>query len=289
MTDRPNIDDLLLLWEDSLAQGKEMSPEELCGDWPELLPEIRQRIQALKAMRWMEEPGEDEAEPVATESPKSLGHYRLDQRIGTGGFGEVWKAYDPHLARYVAIKMPRSDRAAPRDMDAFLAEAQKVASLRRHPGIVPVFYVGESDGRWFIVSEFVDGTNLAEMLESRQTSPEEAARLIAEVASHLHYAHQQGFVHRDLKPSNILLDRGGKPYLTDFGIAVSVREADFSAGRPFGTLPYMAPEAISGEHQQLDPRSDIYSLGVVFYELLTGRLPFDADSTGELRNQILSS
>jgi hypothetical protein len=253
-----------------------------------MLPEIRQRIRALKAMRWMEEEGEQEAAPAVAESPKSLGRYRLEQRIGTGGFGEVWKAYDPHLARYVAIKMPRSDRAAPRDIDAFLAEARKVASLR-HPGIVPVFDVGQSEGRWFIVSEFVDGTDLARMLESRQPSPEESARLIAEVADHLHYAHQQGFVHRDLKPSNILLDRRGKPYLTDFGIAASVREADLSAARPFGTLPYMAPEAISDEHPDLDPRSDIYSLGVVFFELLTGRLPFDADSTGELRTQILSN
>jgi len=288
MTDRPNIDDLLLLWEDSLAQGKELSPEELCGDWQDLVPEIRQRIQALKAMRWMEESSEQEAEPLAVEVPETLGRYRLDKQIGAGGFGEVWKAYDPHLARYVAIKMPRSDRAAPRDMDAFLAEARKVASLR-HPGIVPVFDVGQSAGRWLIVSEFVDGTDLAQMLESRQPSPEESARLIAEVAEHLHYAHQQGFVHRDLKPSNILLDRRGTPYLTDFGIAASVRETDFTTGRPFGTLPYMTPEAVSGEHQQLDPRGDIYSLGVVFYELLTGRLPFDAGSPGELRDQIVAN
>ena len=220
MTDRPNIDDLLLLWEDSLAQGKEMSPEEICRNCPELLPEIRRRIQALTAMqwmeesggddeelmqetilnskylRWMDEPGDDDEEPAAAGEPDSLGRYQLQRRIGTGGFGEVWKAYDPHLARNVAIKVPRSDRARPRDMDAFLAEARKVASLR-HPGIVPVFDVGQSDGQWFIVSEFVDGMNLAEMLESRQLSPEEAARLIAEVASHLHYAHEQGFVHRE--------------------------------------------------------------------------------------------
>lgn len=295
MTDRPDVIDLLLLWEDSLAQGEDMSPEEVCKDWPDLLPEVRRRIQQLKAMQWMEEAGEEEVgdsnpllRPAQEEGqPDSLGRYQLQERIGEGGFGEVWKAFDPHLNRHVAIKVPRPDRAAPTDLDAFLAEARKVANLR-HQGIVPVLDVGQSEGRWFIVSQLIDGTDLSRMLDTRQPSPEEAARLIADVAEPLHYAHQQGFVHRDLKPSNILLDRTGRPYLADFGIAASVHEIP-SARRPFGTLPYMAPEAISGDNQRPDPKADIYGLGVVFYELLTGRLPFEAENTAELRNQILGN
>ena len=278
----------LLDWEDSVAQGHELSPEELRRDRPELLDELERRIQALKAMRWMEKSSDDDAPaPLAASQPASLGRYRLEQRIGEGGFGEVWKAFDPDLQRMVAIKVPRPDRATPRDMAAFLAEARKVASTR-HPGIVPVFDVGQNEGRWFIVSEFIDGTDLARLLESRRLSLEEAVRLVAEVAEHLQYAHQQGFVHQDLKPSNILLDRAGKSYLTDFGIAVSLHEGP-AANRPFGTLPYMAPETLSDNHQRPDPKSDIYSLGVVFYELLAGRLPFEADSTADLRERILSS
>ena len=288
MSDFPDISDLLLAWEDSVAQGRELPPEEFCRDRPELLDELKRQIQALRAMRWMEEPDiGDDPEPLPAPQPTNMGRYRLEHRIGEGGFGEVWKAFDPDLQRMVAIKVPRPDRTTPRDMDTFLAEGRKVASLR-HPGIVPVFDVGQIEGRWFIVSEFIDGTDLARLLESRRLSLEETIRLVAEIAEHLQYAHQQGFVHQDLKPSNILLDRAGRSYLTDFGIAVSLHEGR-ADNRPFGTLPYMAPESLSGDERRPDPKSDIYGLGVVFYELLAGRLPFEADSTADLRTRILSS
>jgi hypothetical protein len=212
--------------------------------------------------------------------PETLGRYFLESLLGTGGFGQVWKAFDPQLKRPVALKIPRRDKlAAP---DHFLAEAQKVARLR-HPGIVPVHDVGSQESVFYIVSEFIEGGSLADQLAKGTPWRTETLTLIADVADALHHAHERGFVHRDIKPSNILLDEHGKPFLADFGIAVTSQETDASS---LGTLPYMAPEQL-GEGKA-DVRSDIYSLGVVLYQLLTGRLPFDAADPGELRQKILT-
>jgi len=287
MADNSDIDDLVFRWEDALAAGEGVSLDELCKEVPELRPEVERRIRALDAMRWMSEPtsdeeGEQKSPPL---QGQHLGRYRLEQLIGEGGFGEVWRAYDPHLDRHVAIKVPRLDRAAPIDMDAFIAEARRVASLQ-HPGIVPVFDVGQSEGRWFIVSELIDGQDLSKLIAGDRPSCQESARIVAEVAEHLHFAHERGFVHRDIKPSNILLDREGKAYLADFGIAVS--DQDETSHEPLGTLAYAAPERLEGEHERVDIRADIYSLGVVLYELLTGQLPFSEESPSAVRKAILS-
>jgi serine/threonine protein kinase len=216
---------------------------------------------------------------------KRVGRYELLEIIGKGGFAEVWKANDPELDRLVAVKLPKANAAF--HSESFLEEARKVAKLR-HPGIVSVHDVGKTQNQWFIVSELIESGSLATQIKTNRPSHDESVRLVIQIAEALHYAHRQGFIHRDIKPQNILIEENGNPKIADFGIALSETQPVAQRSLTAGTMAYMSPEQGKNQTEIIDARTDIYSLGVVMYELLTGRLPFMAEDKMELFANILS-
>jgi serine/threonine-protein kinase len=288
MRDEDRIADLLLAWEDEFEQGRDISAEELCKDSPELVSEVRERIESLKRTRWLLTLGQRSSEPPPTSAHQAgqvlAGRFRLDKLVGTGGFGEVWQGFDVELQRTVAVKVPKpSHLPAPEQVEDILAEARKVASLQ-HPGIVSIFDVGREGDFCFLVSEYVEGGSLADLLARQKVSPADSARFVAQIAEALHYAHQQGFIHRDVKAANVLIDHHGRALLCDFGIAVL---AGTSTGPAFGSLRSMSPEQLFGDDSRIDHRSDIYALGVLLYELLTGQSPFSGNDPATVREKIL--
>jgi serine/threonine-protein kinase len=229
--------------------------------------------------------------PGVTPLPVTWGDYELIEEIGRGGMGVVYRAVQRSLGRVVAVKMLlRRDLASTADLSRFRSEAEAAAQLD-HPGIVSIFDVGECDGHPFYSMRLIEGTTLARRLAQGPIPPREGAALLAKVADAVQAAHARGVLHRDLKPSNILIDVAGGPHVSDFGLAKRL-EADASVthtGAILGTPCYMSPEQAAGSRGDVGPTSDVWSLGAILYQLLTGRPPFQASSPMDTLLAVLES
>lgn len=221
--------------------------------------------------------------------PRLIDDYEVLQEIAHGGMGRVFLARQTSLNRLVALKMTLSGQfASPHDVRRFRMEAEAAARLGDHPAIVPIYEVGEVDGRQYFTMQFIDGPSLAAKIVEGPIEPLEAARIVLQVAGAIQYAHEYGVLHRDLKPANILIDRNGQPKLTDFGLAKSADSSNAltSSGLIIGTPSYMSPEQASGKPGGWEPATDIYSLGAVLYACLVGKPPFQAAIVMETLRQV---
>jgi hypothetical protein len=233
------------------------------------------------------------AEPVAATAGRVhyFGDYELVRELARGGMGVVYEARQVSLNRMVAIKMILSAHlASEADVHRFYVEAKAAANLD-HPNIVPIYEVGDHDGQHYFSMKLIKGGNLADRIGDFTKDPEAAARLMATVARAVEVAHHKGIVHRDLKPANILLDEASQPHITDFGLAKDLGSGDglTKSGAIMGTPSYMSPEQAEASHGLIGPATDVYALGAILYELLTGRPPFRADTPLDTLIQVIES
>jgi WD40 repeat protein len=316
MSTDSRLHDLLLRWEEARGKGgTKLSAEELCADCPELLEEVRRRIRALERMDPLlaDSNGVDAfaslgpGEGAESDRPSLIvPGYEILAEVGRGGMGVVYKAWQIKLKRPVALKMILSGRyAGPKERQRFRTEAVAVARLQ-HPNIVQIYDVGEHDGRPFLALEFVAGGSLAQRLRREPLPVREAAELVEALARAVHYAHEHGVIHRDLKPANILLASGGckppgdsprglhpplaGPKIADFGLAkqLDAGPGSTASSEVMGTPSYMAPEQAGAKMRAVGPATDVYALGAILYELLTGRPPFRAETPLETLHQVLN-
>ncbi len=293
MASDPRVQELL---EELLESGA--TPEEVCRHSPELLPELIERWQRLHACdaqldAWFPESsssdGSGPSSMQTTVLPRIRG-YEVQGVLGRGGMGVVYKAWHFRLNRPVALKMLLAGAyARPAELERFLREAEAVAGLR-HANIVQVHDVGDVDGRPYFTMEFVEGGNLAQKLAGTPQPAGQAAALVATIAEAIQVAHESGVIHRDLTPANILLTAGGAPKISDFGLARRLQDGGglTQSGTAMGTPSYMAPEQAQGRRAAIGPATDVYALGAVLYELLTGRPPFRAETAAETVSQLIN-
>jgi tetratricopeptide (TPR) repeat protein/tRNA A-37 threonylcarbamoyl transferase component Bud32 len=316
---------LLLAWQEQWQQGRDVPASELCHDCPELAEELSQRISVLRQMKVLIQPAGppplpfgqdvtldrmadtrppdsannsltetlgsgDRIRPPASPVPCSVPGHEILGELGRGGMGVVYKARQLKLNRLVALKMILAGGHTDiQDLKRFCREAEAVAALQ-HPHIVQIFEIGEQDGLPYFSLEYVEGGSLAKRLNGTPLPSRQAAALVETLARAMQAAHERGIVHRDLKPSNVLLTAEGTPKIADFGLAKRLdgHAGQTQTGSIVGTPSYMAPEQARGRSKEVGPATDVYALGAILYELLTGRPPFRAETPLETVLQVRS-
>jgi formylglycine-generating enzyme required for sulfatase activity/tRNA A-37 threonylcarbamoyl transferase component Bud32 len=290
--DEPCVQELL----DELFD-REVTPEEVCGSYPELLPVVRERWRQicraraeLDALLPCDQTGSLPTMPPEELPLPQIPGYQVEAVLGHGGMGVVFRARHLRLNRIVALKMALTGSfAAPQERERFRREAEAVAALR-HPNVVQVYDVGDTEGRPYFTMELMEGGSLTSKLAGAPQPARQAAALLATLARAVQAAHKAGVVHRDLKPGNVLLTADGTPKVADFGLAQRL-EADERltlSGAVIGTPVYAAPEQARGDRGAVGPRTDVYALGAILYEFLTGRPPFHAGTAAATLQQVVA-
>jgi WD40 repeat protein/serine/threonine protein kinase len=314
MVNAGRIDELLLEWESAWRAGRPVEPEKLCPDWPEGQAELRRRAELLRKFDTVFSPGHRTLEDTedAVPAPEIPG-FIIRDRLGRGGMGLVYRAWQPELDREVAIKVMKGGLGDSPQLSRRFAQEARLLGRLRHDNIVPIYEAKFHHGRPYIVMKLMTGGSLADRLRLSPLAPAEAARMLERVARGVQAAHELGIVHRDLKPGNILLERKSEtrnwksenegnglsdfrfeisdfiPKVADFGLAKLAEQPanETQSGMPLGTPSYMAPEQVRGERGLIGPACDVYALGALLYECLTGRPPFQTSERLGILLQVL--
>ncbi|MCL4222491.1 MAG: tetratricopeptide repeat protein [Phycisphaerales bacterium] len=288
----------------SLALSSGQTPEDICHDCPELTEKVRQKLAEYRRVEgqiqaWFPSPSRRSecgdlgvaAPPRDSSLTPEIPGYEIDSILGRGGMGVVYRAKHLRLNRWVAIKILSGGVQAETDkLERFLREAEAVACLQ-HSNIVQVYDIGEFNGQSYFTMELMEGGSLAHKLSGTPQQAKYAAELVATLAGAVHAAHEHGIIHRDLKPSNILFTADGKPKISDFGLARrgATDASDLTlAGTPIGTPSYMSPCQAQGLISAMGPATDVYSLGAILYEMVTGRPPFRGESPADTERQVIN-